>query len=297
MNIYNNLDSKCVKIDQPESLKIELMDHQRTAVNAMLNLEKNGIINVNGLIYFTNQAGDYKIETTIGILGDKVGSGKSLMVITLFLLSKTPNDRDIFYESSRFINIKSSHSRAKYLNSNLLIIPNKIMDQWINFFNELAPTLKKYVCDSDESINKMPCENELLSSYDVIIVPCNKSEKINSKFGIEYRWDRIIIDEADSIKLSKQLSLNASFVWLITGTPSGIYYANKSYLSQIFQKNKSWITEYITVKNNKEYIDESISLPIAKRIYIKCLTPIELKIIKDIIPKNIIAIFYFAITN
>lgn len=282
---YNNLDATNEKIDQPDSLNIELMDHQRTAIKGMLNLERDGNVYINDLIYFTNQPQDYKIETTVGILGDKVGSGKSLMIVTLILLSKSPMKRDIYYESSKYLNIKSLHTNEKCLDSNLLIVPDKIFNQWISFF-EYAPKIKLYQYKTEENIKKLT--NNDIGNYDVILAPCSKSNLINEKFGI-YRWNRIIIDEADSIKLSKNIILNANFIWLITGTPSGIFYTNKPYLTNIFQKNKTWVIDNITVKNNKDYIDTSITLPIPKRIYIKCLTPSELKIIKDIIPKNIIS--------
>lgn len=282
---YNNLDTSCEKIDQPDGLNIELMDHQRTAIKGMLNLERDGYLYINNFIYFTNQAQDYKIETTVGILGDKVGSGKSLMIITLILLSKSPIKRDIFYESSKFINIKSLHTNGKCLGSNLLIVPQKIFNQWVSFF-EYAPKLKLYQCKTDDNIKNLTVDD--IGNFDVILIPCSKCDQINEKFGT-YRWSRILIDEADSIKLSRNITLNASFIWLITGTPSGILYTNKPYLTHIFQKNKTWIINYITVKNNKDFIDASITLPAPKRVYIKCLTPAELKIIKDIIPKNIMS--------
>lgn len=282
---YNNLDVTSPKIDQPNELTIELMEHQKTAIKAMLNLEKDGFLYVDNLLHFTPHPQSYKIETTIGILGDKVGSGKSLMIITLILLSKSPVQRDIFFDSSRFINIKLLNSNEKFLNSNLLIVPAQIFDQWINFF-KLAPKIKLYQCKNDDQIKKLNIED--INNYDVIVTSSLKLEYVTNKFGI-YRWNRIFIDEADSIKLPKTVIFNSSFVWLITGTPSGILYANKSYLNQIFQKHKIWITDYLTVKNNRDFIDASITLPIPKRVYIKCLTPTEIKIIKDIIPKNILS--------
>lgn len=281
---YNNLDENSPKICNPVTLNIELMEHQKTAIKAMANLEDNGILYMKNLTYFVNKPLDYQITTTVGILGDKVGSGKSLMVIALILNNRIPNKRDLFYESSKYVSVKLLQDDRKYLKSNLLIVPQKLTSQWIKFF-EYAPDLKLKTCLTDESINITELEVE---QYDVILVPCNKTVLLLDNFK-NYSWARILIDEADTITLPKDTILNANFLWLITGTPNGILYSNKTYLNNIFQKNKSWMIDCVTVKNNKEFIDASRNLPKMQRVFIECLTPAELNIIKDIIPKHILS--------
>jgi len=285
----NNLSETDKKIIQPANLNIELMEHQKTNIQGMIDIENDNHIFVENLIYFTGKPTNYKIRTSVGILGEKVGSGKSLMIVSLILLNKLPPEHEIYYESSKYISIMKSHiltstNISKKIKSNLLIVPQKILDQWINFF-KFAPTLKIYTCKDLEAINSLTPES--INNYDVCIVPCVKHSIFNNKFS-EYKWSRIIIDEADTIKLAKDIDLDCDFLWLVTGTPSGILYSNKSYIKNIFSKNKNWILDYITIKTNKNYLNASMVLPIPKRFYIKCKTPSELNIIKDLIPKNVI---------
>ena len=99
---YINLTQDSPKIVQikDEKILIHLMEHQKTAIKAMLTLEDKGSITVHNLLYYTHTPNNYNVNTSIGILGDKVGAGKSLIIIALIYLSKSPKIRDIIYESS-----------------------------------------------------------------------------------------------------------------------------------------------------------------------------------------------------
>lgn len=279
----NNLNNDSNKIIQPINLKIELMEHQKTIVKAMYEFENKGYIDIENFKCFSNKPQNIRIETSVGILGDKVGSGKTLMIITLILLNGKIKEQSEFFESSKYINVKSMENNLKNVKSNLIIVPHKIMTQWEKFF-DYSPSLKIFVYDTQEKDNLINLGS--FNNLDVVIVPCTR---IDHFFNLtkEIKWKRIFIDEADSIKLPKIIELNANFIWLITGTPYGLVYSNRPYINNIFKKNKDWIINFITVKNNNEFIDESIKLPMPIRILIKCLTPKELKI-KEFIPKNIV---------
>ena len=278
----NNLTNDNLKIVQPENLNIQLMEHQKTIIKTMIDFESNGYINIENFKCFSNKPQNIKIESSIGILGDKVGSGKSIMIITLILLNNTISERPEYFESQRYISIKLTDNPYKNIKSNLVIVPHKILNQWEKFFT-LAPSLKIFVYDN-KTENETSYEN--LKKYDVILIPCLKVDNFFLK-TINLKWDRIFIDEADTIKLPKTIELNSKFIWLITGTPSGLIYNNKPYITNLLKKNKDWIINYLTVKNNDEFIEDSIKLPVPLRISIKCNTPCELKI-HEFIPQNII---------
>lgn len=279
----NNLTNDDNKIVQPKNLDIYLMEHQKTIISAMMNYEINGHINVKEIKCISNKPQDIKIESKIGILGDKVGSGKSIVVISLILINDNIKEHDCFIDSNKYYNLKIMKNLLTYINTNLIVVPHKILFQW-NKFLEHAPRLKVFVYDSKEK-DKLLNSKEL-SNYDVVITTCVKYDDLYVRTK-DIKWKRIFIDEADSIKLPKDLDFNSKFVWLITGTPSGLLYKNKQYLNNLFKKNKDWLINHLIVKNNNDYIDESFKLPIPLRITVKCQTPPELKI-KEFIPKSII---------
>ncbi len=279
----NNLTNDCGKIIQPNNLKIDLMEHQKTTLWTMLNLEEKGYIDIYNFKCFSNVPQNIRLDTQIGILGDKVGSGKSLMIITLFLLNKNIINRQEYYESSKYVNIKLLDNSMQEVKSNLLIVPDNLLSQWIKFF-DYAPSIK--IITIEQPILQENTFLKKILEFDVIILPSTKVDPFFLKTE-NIKWNRIIIDEADTIKLPKMLELNGKFIWLMTGTPTGLVYNNRPYVNNIFKKNKNWIIDYITVKNNDNFIDESLKLPVPMRITIKCDTPNEIKIIKDFIPQHI----------
>jgi len=277
--IYNNLNNDSSKIFQPEQLKIELMEHQKTIINAMMTLENNGYVLANSIDHYSEIL-DFKIETNIGILADRVGAGKSLMIISLLLVNKTVPNRNQFWEGTRYVCIKTNREN-RICDINLLIVPNGIINQWINFF-KLCPSLKLFVFkDGIENLN----------NYDVVLLSSNKLTCFNN-LTKNIKWKRIIIDEIDTIKLPPRLNLSASFIWLVTATPNRLRYSQKNKkksLSDIFENIEPWVFEYLIVKNNNDFLNQSIVLPCPRRFIIKCLTPIEISIIKNLIPTNIMA--------
>ncbi|AYV78416.1 MAG: DEAD/SNF2-like helicase [Edafosvirus sp.] len=281
--VYNNLNEQSPKILQPVDLKIELREHQKTIVHAMKQLENTTNIEAKQIIHYNDSLSNFILETSVAILGDKVGAGKSLMIISLILEQKQPPYREQIFEGYPFLLIKSCSNYEKF-KTNLLIVPNKIVTQWTKFF-ENAPILKIYVCSGTmKDINELDIKD--LDNYDVVIVGCSKYKEFNEKFQ-NVKWGRIIIDEADTIKLPKTASFITSFLWLVTGTPTGLMYDNKTSITKIFKGLKSWIFDYLLVKNDIQYLEKSILLPVPKRFVIKCLTPVEIKIITNIIPASV----------
>jgi RNA polymerase subunit RPABC4/transcription elongation factor Spt4 len=276
---YLNLNETSLTIPQPSDLNIELMEHQKRSVYAMINLEKNGCVEVKNLLFFGNENKDLMITTKIGILGDIVGAGKSLIVVCLCLLEKQVKEQEMFYSSDKYINIKRVLSNHIFKQTNLIIVPDHLDTQWINFFT-YAPTLNVQIYEK----TKIYIQN--FDDINTIIV---KSSNLGDFLNLYNNviWNRIVIDEADSIKI-QDYELFANFIWLVTGTPSGIGVSKSKYIKNIFGKNINWITDAITIKNNIEYLKISLNLPPLKRIVINCHTPVELKILKEFIPNSII---------
>ena len=282
---YGNLTDDSPKILQPKDININLMMHQLTAIKAMRSLEETGKLDAKNIIQYGDPL-NFTIETIVGILADKVGAGKSLMIVELLNLYNTAVERNFFWSGTKYISIQvtKNENLLKEVNTNLLVVPHKLVTQWTKFF-ELAPKLKVYTYTCIEDSKNLDYNN--IKKNNVIIVSCTKTAEFFKKFH-DIKWTRVIIDEADTISISTKDDFHANFIWLVTATPKSLRYSNKYFLSNIFKTILPWTFEHLIVKNNPEFVEKSIILDPPKRITIKCLTPKEIKIIQSFIPTNIL---------
>ncbi len=327
---YSTLDIDNPRIIQPWALNVELMEHQKTSVYAMMDLEKKGYVDIN-FRYFDNENKNLRLETNLGILGDKVASGKTLIILSLLIESPTvPNDRAIYYSSDKYITIREQKPDDDKLNINVIMVPKCIQHQWelsikndvknnvIRYYNHIDATTRnileplnylnnkneyetknekhepenkeKKLLDLDEKqdINKQLQQTVKYEKNRVNVVICNE-RTVNDLIELHgnKKWNRFIIDEADTILFAGLNKIKASFIWLITGTTNGIACSNKKFIKEIFGKNLTWQPDFLTIKNKNEFVNESLKLPKPNRIVINCLTPIEIKLLANHIPKHV----------
>lgn len=284
---YNNLDDDSSQISQPKDLKISLMEHQKTAIYAMRKLEETGKLTAKNITQYSDPM-NFDINTIVGILADKVGSGKSLMIISLILSFKIAPERNYFWGGTKYISIDAikNNNLMKESNVNLIIIPHKLLIQWKKFF-EYAPTLRidtySEIKDDSRFINY-----DSIKDKDAILVTCTKVANFIKKYH-DIKWSRLIIDEADSISIgSIKNDIKANFIWLVTGTPKSLRYSTKHFLSSIFKGILPWTFDYLLIKNNDEFIEKSIKLQPPKRIIINCIIPKEVQVLQSFIPVHIL---------
>jgi hypothetical protein len=215
--------------------------------------------------------------------------------------------RDIELGGTQFYSLKLKPS-SFLIKSNLIIVPSKLLPQWKEAFQKYSPGLKVLSVGLNKEIDglrKIKKEikknwkneeveieseiliNEKLDCIDVVIVGESMYKRFY-KICENIRFNRILIDEADSIKLPRDMNCQFNFLWLITGTPTGLFYTNKSFLGKIFKEDNLNLNSNFVIKNDEKFIEQSIVLPHPKRFKIKCISPKELNIIKDLIPPSIL---------
>ena len=285
---YSELNESNPMIFQPDNLITELMQHQKTAVYAMKDLEEKCYVDIK-YKYYDNDEKDLRIDTSIGILGDKVGSGKTLIITALLLESHIPTQRPIYFTSDKYTTICELNNMNS--NINVIMVPKGIQHQWLDVFNN---SIKKnsfnYInhFDSTTYDNMLKHVNEFIKTNSHITILCNENSITDIiKNYNEKKWNRFIIDEADTINFTYMNKIKFSFIWLISGTTNGITYSKKKYIKDIFGKNISWLPDFLLVKNQNTYIEKSIHLPKPNRITINCFTPCEITLLAEHIPNNI----------
>jgi hypothetical protein len=299
------------QINQPPYINIKLMNHQKTIIKRMLDLEVDRTIKIPeleiGTYYRSEKIKDAIIKTDIAILGDKVGAGKTLDIVSLISLKPVIEFKETQLMTGKYISLSGDREHTK-INTNLIIVPHKLIPQWKSNF-EKASNLKVLTITMNKQINELILkkiikvknwnnieidrelwylDTEKLKNVNVILVGDTMYKRI-VEYSNYVMWNRCIIDEADTIKLCKMMedSLNFNFLWLITGTPSGICRRSPFY-KEIFVMSRHLEIKHLIIKNDDKYIESSIILPDPNMICIRCLTPKELNIVKNFISPSIL---------
>ena len=107
---------------------VELKTHQLVCLNRCIQLE-NEPIEMNSAQYVC-------VKSNIGILGDKVGSGKSYVILALIMMNKKPlntyNKQNVFGQYNS-IYIEYNRPILNRLNTNIIVCSFGLIDQWENY--------------------------------------------------------------------------------------------------------------------------------------------------------------------
>jgi superfamily II DNA or RNA helicase len=308
---------------QPDKIKMKLKPHQLTSLNKAIHMETKGSIkymirdvnllmnndnsNVNSDTY-TN----ITIGTNVGILGDTVGYGKTLLALSL-IASNNPNNIYInpeyikSYSGSRhynYLNITMENNLIKrennIINSTLVIVPRgPVFAQWeksakentklrvlsIPNYNFIKTNIPRY-----DGHNKREIYN-YFERYDLVLIK-------NTTFKILYNdyfnssvidgWKRIMVDEAHDIVHQLPETINYYYLWLISGTFVDILKkSNNSYSYGIKRLLNESSINLVLVKNNIDFIKKSFNLPEPIEKFYLCKLPSNFIIAKKFLNNSI----------
>ena len=166
---------------------------------------------------------DY-LTTEIGILSNKVGTGKSLCILGAIadkpILDMRPSVRGVYGDLAYMTRNRSRTERGK----NLIVVPNHILkpvwETYIKDYTELSYIIVRK--------NMYPIEWEDIASYDIVL--CNAKNYNSFIKSCPWCWSRVVIDEADSINIPACATPQARFVWFVTSSLNNLLFSNGYYL-------------------------------------------------------------------
>ena len=202
---------------QPSLIKVPLRRHQHAILKKMKSYETElleGSVQNDNILY-----------SRYAILGDNVGVGKTLMVLShIAQLRDQPRNLDytrLHSDSSpNFYSLtKYSYQHMDISNAGcLVVVPHTLFRQWSDEITtktslKLASMkTKKQVCSEDFAKN--------VTEADIVLVSNTLYRDLCARtFELDIRWNRLFIDEADSIILSYMShNIPTNFTWLITAS-------------------------------------------------------------------------------
>lgn len=239
-----------------------LYAHQQNNVIKMEKFEE-----VKERIYNDNTT-TIKIHSSMGILNDKVGSGKTLTTISLLSRDKLKDKKETTFKYPWITDMGSNHYFSytieeersfKLINLNVIVVSSSLFNQWVKEVHR--SDLKYYTIVKNIDISNIT--KEILNSLDVIIVTYNRYRDFSDRFNHLYNYvnvgiKRLIFDE---IQLRGRIPLaKAQFYWIISATLPNEYedISHRMYdANAICRLLKNAKYKYISVKNTEEELKQS----------------------------------------
>jgi len=334
--IYDiEMDAKSPRCNQPVKIKKALKPHQLACLYKAILMENEGTIhykfNEETFNKFYNQtyhyicpyrfaAGNVKISTNIGIIGDLVGYGKTLTALSIIAANPIENIhinnvKTHSYHSNKAYNYFTAVSSNanipmfnNMINSTLIIVPRgPVYIQWEKTLKE-STDLKYLAIDNLNYIRKhLPQYDkqningiiEFFNQYDVVLIKNTTLDALFSYYNHYFdknssfinKWKRVMVDECHDI-INRLDIFEYLFLWLISGTFPMLCTKASSSSYSLFYNIRDILREdyinYIIVKCDRDFVRESFKIPPLIEKYHLCKLSRHLQIIKNYISPAIL---------
>jgi len=257
------------------------------------------------------------LETDVGIIADKAGSGKSYTILALIASQTIPRDTlDIRYTYGHgHFNVKCKKHNWIDKNVNVLVIPHILTRQWCTYIETFSKSLSYFCANKNKGLDSLEAN---IDKYSIILVTGSFYKHIKAMFYLNnWRAMRVIFDEVDSTTTPSSTWLPCRFMWCVTASYKNIlfpihkvhydrrniqnsYVLSNGITNNAFVKNM-FITalrlmgnfelnalDSIILKNNDSFVDESLKLPVIFYNTILCSNPIEVNILSGLVNVEII---------
>jgi SNF2 family DNA or RNA helicase len=228
------LDHTSPKLDVHS--KIKLFPHQQAVVHKMFEMESKS-----------------RNAPFVGVLKDPPGTGKSFAILAMIL-----------------------HEKRTYKRTqNLLVIPHNIHEQWLKYIADFSDelTCKSFMYYGD--ITTLFHEKDVLTENDILITTSDFYTMITETMvSLEESFNRVILDEIDSISFFTSAVIPSRNVWLVSAsaelTKSGAYMEHA--------KNNTIMCDHIFIKR-------SINLPPPLLEHHQCYNEFVHILAQDVVPE------------
>ena len=274
-------------------VQIELKQHQRVALERCMWMENHGV-------YVGNSARYTSVKSTVGVLADSVGSGKSYVMLALIAANESPqtnfNRVNVYGQNKLYV--EYAQGRRERWNVNVLVCSFGLIDQWVSYINAFGSSeiYTYFVINRKtnmEEFKKRPLDH---NKPTIVLVASSMYHLLAEYLEMtNVSVTRVIFDEADTAPTPKAIPIQSMFYWLVTASYKNVLYPVQSYdnrmhtgiLKNTFLRNifldlvkalpyvdKQNILSRIVVKNNDEFVKMSYMLPSIQARYIICRDPI-----------------------
>lgn len=315
LKVYE-IQSDAPRAAAPEGATIPLKPHQLTLLQRCLDyenhdihfkdcpdLQRSGRINEN----------DY-MNTHMGVIGDKVGAGKSYVVLGLVLNRETSQPRH--YRLQTFGNNKlviyESENMTVY-NTSILVIPHNLVNQWKEYIEKFSPSLKYMMINNAKGLEPLVKNAASIADYNLIVVTAAMHNSLSNLLHVHsLKARRVFYDEVDSMNIPSALEMPAQFYWFVTASYGNMLYprGHRAWDSRLMRyvnhatglKNSGFIKNLfldlfgnlhrrfinlLVVKNDDTFVDMCFNMVQPEVRMVLCKEPSSVSVLFGLVERNI----------
>lgn len=321
------LDDTFPRAEQP-ACSVALKAHQLALLKRCIDLESGPValsklgqlITPSMPVHMTEEHEHNYLRTRIGVLGDKVGSGKSYVILGIVQAGKgqlpVPDPVVRSFAGNRVC--VSVRSVPRSLDLTLLVVPHNLCTQWEEYIRCFGGGLRHKSVNRSKHVSALNAlEPDELAELDLVVVT---STFFNSVASVINRRQvrRVIFDEADSMAIPGCHSVEACFHWFVTASwrnllspgGDGTYLQSgdglsmrrvtgirsSGFIKNVFSElyRSTWYemghlaSQAIVVRCRDTFVDASLLLPDPVVNIVQCRTPALINVLHGMVDQNII---------
>ena len=260
------LDTSSPMDEQPERMRLLLKPHQRAVLQRMRQLEE-------GAVQHTNNTA---VTSTLGLLCDKVGSGKSMEVLARLcqrpLLSPRPQINTGICLEAVHVSV-SSTPKYRTIPTNLLVVPHGIINQWRKYV-EQHTDLRICVLQRRGQIEQVGQWSDPSDFPELLLCSSTMCKPLATCLGSRYvQFSRIIVDECTTINLPSCPVLIGCFHWLISSSVHSVLFPSGAYLV-CSEDRRNWERRFCDRMQRTGFLKNVLSnleyFPSIQSIFLRC---------------------------
>jgi hypothetical protein len=254
----------------PPWIKTPLLPHQQSLLAAARALEATKL-DGKPVGPVPGEPDGGRLFASYGILGDRVGSGKSLTALSLCNAPAPVSSyvqfivRNSCYSDARDVRLIRTKNQLvedgitmTYLNTCLFIIPHALMSQWESYVSRDTHLNALFIKKRQEAT-----ADGLLATiqrHDAVFVSSTMWGSFSNHLPLNTLvWKRVFIDEADTIGINADSSLRALFYWFISASWLNLVFANGAFfnINQTYTalpETPPWVVERVAKLQGANYI-------------------------------------------
>jgi hypothetical protein len=308
------LTEESICAEHPKDVKVRLRQHQLTLLNRCIQFENMKIPLTEFHQLHCNVGNNDYLRTQVGIIGDRVGSGKSYVILSLILENDITNRESSIKTFGNNKIVLCFSEKNKHLKTNLLVIPHNLAPQWDQSIKEFSENMKYIVVNVQKKVELLYQEEPRIGEYDLIVVTSTFYNHVaHFLTSRSFKLQRVFYDEVDNMNLPSCVSVDSNFYWFVTASIGNLLYPrgyhrwdytlNKDVWKALGLRNAGFIknlfmdlytnlsrdfVKILIIKNDDDFVKRSISLPEIINHQIKCKTPMTINVLNGLVDRSVI---------